>query len=883
MELAGVAAELGHDQPSLEREASSWCESKFGFHRVFTWVPTVWGEENVDIPDAVVAKEYGVPRIVLMKKIQDEMNREAAFMKLPWTFFLCFVFASCFFGHDRTNELRGIEEALANDLHENAVFAYSDPGNMAHKEMDDAQYPADIFSWLRVGLVPLIFKKDKGWSELHPGSSPWPDVSLTDAQKKSYLQYNRVVGGVRLSQTRTNLFECENQELAEAYGMQCHSVSSAVAGLDLSVQPQHLDIRFHKADFEPHLTRWLLLDEGKENVEVRLRQIETANWISDRTGQVAVHFLTYNAHFNCLTLNGIHFFFSPTGRLWKKTSHTGIFLQPYPASHWWLRYADIVFVLLGARLFLIEITELSNSLNKHRKDDDTVTKCIKRYIIDFWNFVDWISIALMMAMTIMVALIFDEIDMLEEDLMNVSGLNPVDSSDINSIRVSTISFRSTEAYLNNLMDQGNHVFDMEHQCRIVASVFPICLMLRLFKVFSAQPRLALVTDTISVALVDVAHFLVVFVSIFSTFVLMAVSLFGREMPEFSTFGRSFNTCFAVLMGEFEHGVLFAEAREFGSVWFWLFQVIMAMLLLNMLLAIIMDTYSEVKGMSSNAETVADTIFNMLQRWHRILLRERLPLNDILNKMEEVYSEAWVKGSINFTIETKWSSNDLITVQEFFEKIFVPLLKGEKMEVSQAHRLITLAVRNWRLRHSEPLSLSEAMTVVGMTHQRQIQQDKTLVHLEHKLAHTNSMLAEKFDQTNGELEKTKAEIAKMAAGMDRMEKLLMGLCQKTSKKDADIGSVARLQQQARVETRVTSSEHAQLGMMNPTNPTKDHSAATSYQAKTIVDSKSVPQSKVTTLPRAPTAFTDHDGAPIAMVPYVQKAVRPDRSLASGHEK
>merc|ERR1719265_891946 len=139
-------------------------------------------------------------------------------------------------------------------------------------------------------------------------------------------------------------------------------------------------------------------------------------------------------------------------------------------------------------------------------------------------------------------------------------------------------------------------------------------MLRLFKAFSSQPRLALVTQTLSLALVDIIHFGVVFITIFCTFCVMAIGLFGREMHEFSTFELAFSSCFLVLMGDFDYGAMFSEARVMGTVWFWAFQIVLVLIMLNMLLAIIMDTYSEVKDMSSDSETLPEQLLILIQRW-----------------------------------------------------------------------------------------------------------------------------------------------------------------------------------------------------------------------------------------------------------------------------
>merc|ERR1719424_2589476 len=49
------------------------------------------------------------------------------------------------------------------------------------------------------------------------------------------------------------------------------------------------------------------------------------------------------------------------------------------------------------------------------------------------------------------------------------------------------------------------------------------------------------------------------------------------------------------MGDFDVGAYISVDPYMGPIWFVLFMIIVLQILLNMLLAIVMDTYSEVKG------------------------------------------------------------------------------------------------------------------------------------------------------------------------------------------------------------------------------------------------------------------------------------------------
>merc|ERR1719261_2060923 len=126
--------------------------------------------------------------------------------------------------------------------------------------------------------------------------------------------------------------------------------------------------------------------------------------------------------------------------------------------------------------------------------------------------------------------------------------------------VGTVEVADTDA-LSLLFEKFKDASQRFNNLRYMCVIYPIVIMLRLFKAFAAQPRLALVTRTLSTASVDVAHFGIVFFAIFFSYAVMANALFGREMDSFSTIGRSTNTCFRVLMGDFD----VSEMQQVGRV------------------------------------------------------------------------------------------------------------------------------------------------------------------------------------------------------------------------------------------------------------------------------------------------------------------------------
>jgi hypothetical protein len=140
------------------------------------------------------------------------------------------------------------------------------------------------------------------------------------------------------------------------------------------------------------------------------------------------------------------------------------------------------------------------------------------------------------------------------------------------------------------------------------------LMFRFLVSFAVQPRLATVTTTLRAVLPDILHFLIVFMPTFLAYVISGNLVFGRRMPEFATIQASFATCFRIIMEcEYDWDTLAAEYYWTTALWIWSFIVLIVLILLNMVLAIILDIYNDVRQASLSQEAVWTTMWNYAMR------------------------------------------------------------------------------------------------------------------------------------------------------------------------------------------------------------------------------------------------------------------------------
>lgn len=123
--------------------------------------------------------------------------------------------------------------------------------------------------------------------------------------------------------------------------------------------------------------------------------------------------------------------------------------------------------------------------------------------------------------------------------------------------------------------------------------------IKIFKYISFNKTMTQLSSTLGRCAKDLAGFAVMFFIIFLAFTQLGYLLFGTQVKDFSNFQNSFFTLFRIILGDFDFHQLEAANRILGPIFFMLFVFFVFFVLINMFLAIINDTYSEVKGDMAN--------------------------------------------------------------------------------------------------------------------------------------------------------------------------------------------------------------------------------------------------------------------------------------------
>eukprot|EP00971_Amphidinium_carterae_P325193 6455332-Amphidinium_carterae.1 len=379
----------------------------------------------------------------------------------------------------------------------------------------DIDTHADVWSFLTEGFVPLIFVQELQLSEMRNPEDedvvPYFYTIPQDSEARGVLlNYNRMIGGVRIRQERGIEGPCNTFGTNLGfYKIDCRH------GLGYELFPETWTA-FTTTD--PVDEFWLWLHDPQTTMLDILYQKEAEDWLDAATRKIEIAVPVINLDYNIYTIVFVNLFFSRGGHIWKRI----IPMSTY--SSWWHGPQNIVVdVIWVACMCWISLTEGWKIRSIYRVSG---WRGIKHDYLNFWIIVDWVSVAIAVVLVVIFSFRLNATSHLNTLLVAIGDTD---------YALYTDEYRARCQEFLEALDIECH---QTYYFRIALGVYPLVIIMRLFKAFSAQPRLSMVTRTISGAAVDLLHFLLVFASIFLTYAVAGIILFGREADGFTTLPRA---------------------------------------------------------------------------------------------------------------------------------------------------------------------------------------------------------------------------------------------------------------------------------------------------------------------------------------------------------
>ncbi|CAE7686085.1 pkd2, partial [Symbiodinium pilosum] len=193
---------------------------------------------------------------------------------------------------------------------------------------------------------------------------------------------------------------------------------------------------------------------------------------------------------------------------------------------------------------------------------------------------------------------------------------------------------------------------------------------------------------------DMLHFSLAFLGVCACLCLQSVLIFGRDIEDLGNFARALHFAFRMVFDEFDDSHfqrLEKVSRPAAYIWFTCYEVLVVIILLNMLLAIIMDNYMMVKKRARLRASVLHQLQELWRRWRMNRRKERVHLKEIWNAFAE--EAVWNR-------KVMCSSDRLLSIH-----LLVELIPG--LPPSQAERTLQNSWHQHLKEVEAPFAVSEA--------------------------------------------------------------------------------------------------------------------------------------------------------------------------------
>nr|CAB3264909.1 polycystin-2-like [Phallusia mammillata] len=338
------------------------------------------------------------------------------------------------------------------------------------------------------------------------------------------------------------------------------------------------------------------LDNTKAKSYPMISSLKANLWLERGTRVVFVDFTVYNANINLFCVVRLVVEFPPTGGAVPSWKFRTVKLIRYVTTYdYFLMACEILYMLFIFYYIIEEILEIK----KH--------KC--SYFKGVWNCLDVIIILL--SLTAMAFNVYRTVKV--DELLELLLVNPLVYPDFEFL-----------AY-----------WQMQYNDMVAVVVF--FAWIKIFKYISFNRTMTQLQSTLSRCSKDIAGFAIMFFIIFLAYAQLGYLVFGTQVKDFSTFSESIFTQFRIILGDFDFHELEAAHRVLGPIFFMTYVFFVFFVLLNMFLAIINDTYSEVKAEISMQKSEFEISDYIKRGYNKVLEKLSLKKDRIRDIQDAIHS------------------------------------------------------------------------------------------------------------------------------------------------------------------------------------------------------------------------------------------------------
>ncbi|KAG5883446.1 hypothetical protein JTB14_028723 [Gonioctena quinquepunctata] len=377
---------------------------------------------------------------------------------------------------------------------------------------------------------------------------------------------NKVLGVPRIRQVKVRNDSCIVHEYFRRLFLNCYDHYSDDAEDRQPFGPETSTAwKFSTTDDTKSLAYWGMVSQyggggfyedfpkNKNETIALITGLKDNLWITRGTRAVFVDFSLYNANLNIFSICKLVFEFPATGGVMPTADIKSIkFLRFQGIFDWFVAVCEILAYLIGAFYVLEEIREM--------------VYFKWRYLVKFWNYIDFAITVITVATAV----------------------------------ISLVEFLSINEAIERVRDNENQYGNLEYIAFLhvlhnnIIAVDLFLIYLKIFKFMNFNKTMGQLNSTLRKCAKDILGFSIMFFIIFFAFAELGYLLFGSQVDSFSSFGVAMFTLLRTILGDFDYEEIERANRILAPIYFLSYIFLVFFVLLNMFLAIINDTYADVK-------------------------------------------------------------------------------------------------------------------------------------------------------------------------------------------------------------------------------------------------------------------------------------------------
>ncbi|XP_065670011.1 polycystin-2-like protein 1 isoform X2 [Hydra vulgaris] len=349
-----------------------------------------------------------------------------------------------------------------------------------------------------------------------------------------------------------------------------------------------------------------LLANNKNESKQILSNLKNFLWLDRGTRAVFIDFTVYNANINLFCVITLVFEFPATGGCVTSALYRPLKLLRYVTNmDYFVMGCEVIFVIFILYYLIEELLEIK----KHKL----------AYFFDVWSTFDVLVLCI--------------------------GIFCI----VFNIYRTIIVNKLLEDLLVNQKQYANFDFLSDWQCRFndFVAVGVFVAWIKIFKYIKFNKTMSQLQSTLARCAKDIAVFAVMFMIVFLAYAQLGNLLFGSKLNDYNTIIDCIYTLFRIILGDFTFSDLQKTNPILGPIYFVTFVFFVFFVLFNMFLAIINDSYAEVKSELANQEDEFQMVDYFKKGYNKLINKLSIKKVRIVDIQEALKSSDKKQDNLSF--------------------------------------------------------------------------------------------------------------------------------------------------------------------------------------------------------------------------------------------